>query len=290
MIKRFFGIALFLLTGGLLPLFAQSDYLMVEYPARLRILNRYAVDASYSEKAAIPSFAPFSIVAGDTVLGDGFTRCMLVRFQGSRYYLLKSSPDSLINQSEAGRVFYARETRAASDTFQVLNGNLALLAEPSRQAQQLFSLINGDILKAHFRIRSFYFVEKEAARPIFGWVRLPAREEGISWKFRENNSLDTPAAVDAAILADLRFEFEKFNRLSKEIYPQLAVGSGMPAPQWVESPTDSAVLRFVLNQPQYQKSFAGSIRYLINNIENRLLGSSLIATQLADRIIIKERP
>ena len=64
----------------------------------------------------------------------------------------------------------------------------------------------------------------------------------------------------------------------------------MPAPQWIESPTDSVVLRFVLNQPQYQHVFAGSIRYLINNIENRLLGTSLIATQLADRIIIKERP
>ena len=210
MTKRFYGIVFFLITGGLLPLFAQGDYLLVEYPARLRILNRYAVDASYSEKVAIPSFAPFSIIAEDTVLGDGFTRCMLIRFQRSRYYLLKSSPDSLINQTEAGRVFYARETRAASDTFQVLTDDLSLLDQPSRQAQALFSLINGDILESHFRIRNFYFVEKKASRPIFGWVQLAIRDKGKSWKIQENDSVNTFGAFDTEILADLRFEFEKF--------------------------------------------------------------------------------
>jgi hypothetical protein len=95
-----------------------ADFLVLENPASLEILDRYEQPLASDEKKGLPPFAPFRIVAEQTLLGDGITQVKEVRFDGHPYYLLRSDgagdPPG-VRRYRGGRVLDGREAAAGAD-------------------------------------------------------------------------------------------------------------------------------------------------------------------------------
>lgn len=115
-----------------------ADFLLLEDPASLEILNRYEQPLGPGERKGLPSFAPFRIVAEQAVLGDGITQVKELRFEGRPYYLLRAAgagdPPG-VRRYRGSRVLDGREAAAGADLACTQGAKPGVRPRPLRKGQ-----------------------------------------------------------------------------------------------------------------------------------------------------------
>ena len=78
------------------------DYLIVDNPSYLHILNRYEQNLSPAEYSNLPEYCPLRVVDDNVMLSDSYTTAMKVEFSGQEYYLTKDPEGNLRESFSSG--------------------------------------------------------------------------------------------------------------------------------------------------------------------------------------------
>ncbi|MBL7961382.1 hypothetical protein JNL27_14205, partial [bacterium] len=171
---------IFLLVFVTTPLFAQtSDYLIVENPFELRILNKFEQTLGQTESTKLYPFMPLEIINSRILMSDHLTTGIKVRSGTDIYILLSDANGQPVNIASAGswKIYYG--VKAFSDTITILQENAMGLYSgiiPSSSVNR--SLRSTEKLLRIFLWDKWTYVYSMTDHKA-GWVAL--RLEGESW-------------------------------------------------------------------------------------------------------------
>ncbi|HGY56192.1 MAG TPA: hypothetical protein ENK44_10845 [Caldithrix abyssi] len=245
----------------------RADYLIVENPNALLILNKYEQNST----ADFPSFTPFRILEEYTLLSDAVTPALKVRGEGKPLFIVRDEKGKIIGEQAAGYTAVFRKCVPVGDTVRVLRDRSILIYEKYfvKNARRSQFLKKNDILIRLFKYKNVYYVKRINRSPTYGWCRFP---KGNGWRKLERQAAGQPLLSEdlrlriKAFMTRINLTYENyFNYFNKVYHNQI------PVPRWEVRETDERMeLRFSgLSTGQLRRS----TEVLIRNLETLLLGS-----------------
>jgi hypothetical protein len=269
------------------PSVAGTDFLVVEKVERLQIYNRYQQEATSRERQRVVPFVPMKILKSDDVLGDGFTRCVQVEIDGEIFFLLKDKQGEIIRPGPAGFVETFRNVSVLLDTIRI-RSNTSIAFMPVNSANQ-HSLSIGEIVVRIFRHGDRTYCRMPGMYPAFGWIDFSGKKEGREWEVLRRMA-PVSESIPNEILNRVRTKVDEVNSLLARLFEYFNTQSHQqkPAPQWTVE-TSGKVISCMLQGTAITDGFQESTRYLINDIENIVLGTELQVVHSPGRIEIRPR-
>lgn len=258
---------------------ATVDYLIVQRPGELQILNKYEQTATTRELQRFRPYRPLVILEKGAFLSDRYTPCMKVEVDNSRFYLLKNQ-DSLLTDGRAGTVEIFNDVTFLGDTVEVLQRRQLFIVkiptfEDNIRSQKYF-LDPGDQLRRLFaypRDRNYVYVEKLGGESDYGWCYLSAQREGGSWR-RYRRNLADERTIPPVISAQIERKIAEVNALLAQLFAHFnrSTAAAKTVPYW-EIRVEKERITCTLMPAAYRAEMEESIRYLMNSIANTLLGT-----------------
>ncbi len=248
-----------------------SDFLIIEKPEAFTIFNQYAQPITNMEKKLFITFSPFQIVNEDEILGDQITTATRFSFHQKTYFLLKDDNGNYIgdNSNIYRKIF--KNCKITGDTIQILKDKSVLFSEKYVSKRGSIYLESGDILIRLFKYRDSYYLIRTGKKSQYGWSTLSHTN---SWKHVKES-----VKRDLFILSDsLRNRIISRLQSANEIYIKYfdyfnnMTGQNKTIPRWnwkIEGNTVSCYLKGAYN---CAKQLSESTEYLIQDLENILLG------------------
>ncbi len=266
--NRTIHLFLFIFLFNLSLIFArQTDYLIVENPAALLILNKYEQNSAID----FPSFTPFRIIEEHTLLSDAVTPALKAEAEGKPLFIVRDEKEKFIGEEGSGYAAIFRKCASLGDSVRVLRERSIWLYEKyfNQRDNRREYLKKEDILIRIFKYKGSYYVKRINRSPAYGWCRLPA---GTSW-----SKLEPQRAGRPVLSEDLRLRIRAFiagvNLTYKNYFDYFngAYQDHIPAPRWEVRDTDRG-LEMRLSGLE-AKNLPRSNEVLIRNLETLLLGS-----------------
>jgi hypothetical protein len=259
----------------------RSDVLVAERTDRLLLYNRYQQHLSAHERARLLPCTPFRIVNEHDVLGDGFTPCIDLEFQGAAYYLVGATEEA--RQEGFFRIY--RNVVLLSDTVEVLRDRAVSLTPVARGAS-VPPLRAGERIVRMFREGEETLVLRTGQHPSYVWVRLRGGREGKDWR-GVTRAVPASTTLPDETVERIRGRVKKTNALLQRLFTffNRETNGRRPAPFWSVEGTDTR-LECVLRGADGDR-FAESTRYLARDLENILLGTGFSASPMPGRIVIR---
>jgi len=248
-----------------------GEFLIVEHPDRLLILNRYQQALVPQDAAAIQPFAPMRILKLRDLLGDGFTPCARVEIDGAEFFLIRERDGSLVGEARAGFIRSHSGELLPRDTVHVLEGSTLQIAPPDGERGR--SLGSGERMIRLFSSGTRTYVKSPGHSPAYGWVTLlPGMEEkqwGMTGPAASVASLIPPTIRDSvqAVLA-------RTNSLLANLFGFFNTRRGQDrlTPQWRLDVAQSSLVCTLLNGSP-ERDFPESTGYLVKDLQNFVLGT-----------------
>lgn len=255
----------------------KADFLIVERPAGLLIYNKYQQRLSYQEQGKILPYQPMEILEDDIHLSDGYTPCMKVRAGNSAYFIIKDEKGNLVNEREIGYHSVFNNCTVLQDTAEVLSDRAIFMAktptyQSNSQSQQYF-LQKGDRLLRLFSQRGFVYAQTIAAERDFGWCNLSENTRNQSWRM-VHQTVRQQKGIPPEISQRVESNIQEVNFLLEQLFAYFnrQTGEQKPIPRWKIDASDTRI-SCSLNDPHYIDAFPESTRYLMNSLENAVLGT-----------------
>lgn len=258
----------------------RADFIIIEKPQRLTILDRYQQQLSPQEKSSLKPFSAFQILNADEMLGDGLTQCMKVEANGTTLYFVKDEYGELIGAAEANRY---RNVIALDDTILIMRGNAIELFDAGGRKRS--PLAEGARLRRVFQSSRLTYVHLLASGA-FGWVNLRG-SENQTWKLVRGASVPSSKTLDE-LLPEVQRKLNAVNgQLTKlyDIWNRKATENRTP-PQWKVHIMENALVA-ALSGDSLAQFYKESTRWLAKDLETLLLGTNFRAAATTGRIEIR---
>ena len=264
-------------------LFSQvnADFVIIEKPQNLVIYNKYKQAISNNEKQLFVPYKPFQIKKSSGLFSDGVRGYMEIETNNLSYFIVKEAGGNYYNQSKSGEWAYYKNKRTYYDSIMVLDDNKLTFDDLAHKKE--YFLKKGDILIRVFEDNERFYC-KNSKNNAYGKVNLSGKNSEFykilrSKKSNSNNTLTTE--LKAKILA----KFNDSNIILKRLYAFFNTenNKNLPVPVWKIKTTNNSI-EAVLSSSA--KNFANSNKYLVNQLENILLGTNLQVTTSANKIVI----
>jgi hypothetical protein len=248
----------------------RADVLIVEIPSALTIYDVYQQRLTTTAERLIPPFVPMVIEAEKTTLSDGFTPCMNVLINGTRFFLLRDQGGDVAGLSGAGFSHIFRNVDIVDDSIRVRDGHLLHITSPDRSSSR--ELHAGEVIRRSFRDRTLSYCQASLTSFSYGWVTLSPADERKVWEFIRA----TPAAtvLSATMVSSIRQRVERANRIVRSLFSAFNEESrtDRDAPYWsVTVKTDG--LSCTPDDSSLGRHFQKSIHQLSKEIEAVLIGT-----------------
>jgi hypothetical protein len=261
---------------------ANSDYLIVENPAALYILDAYEQRLSDEEKASIPSHTPFRILEENHLLSDTYTRAVKAESEGKTYFLVKDNQGKFSTGFADDHLVRITRTRILTDTVRIILSNRVKLQSDHGQ----INLTANDLLQLIFQKGDRYYVKRLTPPGTYGWINVNRNRD---WKkFTRAN----PTAVERSefpvyLVNSIQAQFEEYNRILQQlfIFFNQAGERQKSIPTWILAVEGNRITCRLENKP-LETNFEHSTRQIIARIEKILPRGEGQITRLANRIII----
>lgn len=249
------------------------------------VYDRYQQELSLRRKHDFPSFAPFVVENEEATLGDGITPAVHVRHEGISYYLLADDRGKIVGTEEGDFLKRYRRCVVYNDTIEVTRDDALVMSVRGRESSNRVRLRRGDIAKRVFKYRNLYYLKLLDGEELYGWCGLsPAG----AWEEYSHER-----AADAALDSDLRERIaDRLGRINATYAAFVAEfnrisGQSKRPPQW-ELRSDETGVQCVLHaKPSTIRALRQSTRYVVQEIENLLIGRPLSA-RYEDGVIVVE--
>ncbi len=261
----------------------RADFIIVEKPKHLSILNQYQQQLSPEETSALVSYSPFLIVNPNEILGDGLTQCMKATLNGVPYYFVKDDSAGLIGGQAAGISKTYKSAILLADTIAIVQRSAMELLDVAGRKRT--PLAQGSQLRRIFRSSRLTLVQV-LSTGAYGWVNLK-EGNGKGWTVVKG-SMATSSKNLEQLIPEIQLKLNAVNaKLAKlyDIFNHKASVVRTP-PQWSLQPS-SAGLLCTLPADSSAQFYKESTRWLSKDIESLLLGTPMLVTASAGRIEIR---
>jgi hypothetical protein len=264
-----------------------DEFLIVERPARLVVLNRYQQNLTPNELTLLQPFVPMKILRSRDLLGDGFTPCTRVEIGGTEFFLIREDAGLLAGETHAGALTTTAGFSHPWDTVHVLrNGGLRFSA-PSGQGESF--LAAGERIVRIFTHSGRTYVKRSGGARVYGWVNLAPDAEGRLWSL--SHLVPTAeSTIPVRIRDSVQAALSRTNALLVNLYAYFNGTSRQhrATPRWQMEP-EGTVLRCTLLDGSPERDFAESTRYLVRELENHVLGTDFGVFQYPRGIEIRPK-
>jgi hypothetical protein len=265
---------------------AGTDFLVIEHVDRLQVYNKYQQEATAQERRQLVPFAPMNIVKANDTLSDGFTRCMQIGVGGQIFFLLKDSDNRFIRSGPLGYERTFTNTSILNDTVQVLTRNSVQISMIDSRTHYLAS---GDLILRIFRQGNLTYCQTLSNNRFYGWVDFNAKGNHGTWKVVKRVA-QSDESLSPVIVHRIEKQIAEVNRVLARLYDFFnhQTHQSKSPPQWNVESSNGAVLCTLQGQPGGE-AFGQSTFYLVNEIENSVLGSEFHVIHSPGSIEIRNR-
>lgn len=248
-----------------------GEFLIVEHPDRLLILNRYQQALVPQDAAVTQPFAPMRILKLRDMLGDGFTPCARVEVDGGEFFLIREGDGRLVGEARAGLIRSCSGELLPRDTVHVLEGGTLQIAPPEGEGGRFLGA--GERIIRFFSSGTRTYVKCPGHSPAYGWVTLLPRMEEKQW------GMTRPAASAASLIPpsitdSVQAALTRTNVLLANLFRFFNARRGQDkrAPQWRLDVAQSSLVCTLLNGSP-ERDFPESTGYLVKDLQNFVLGT-----------------
>ena len=264
-------------------LFGQSsDFLIINQPQSLQILNKYEQSLSVSELARLPDFLPVEILDSKVQLSDNYSLAYKIRFGGADYFLPHDITNQLLKEKHASII---KNVIQVADTISILEDNKFTLKSPDPEKSDRISISKQTRLIRIFRKRNDYYVFVPGTLNRYGWIRFQNNKYWTTIHSISNqpqldtingtlNQVQDDGLVQNDVLVNVISKTRQVNTLFDNLFHELSSRTGLikRSPSWmIEESGDELVIQFAPHE--YELHFSKSNARFIQEIEYLLLGS-----------------
>jgi hypothetical protein len=259
-----------------------DDYLIVENPAALHLLDAYEQQLSQEEKNQLPRNMPFRILEENYILSDTYTRAIKTRNQGKTYFLVKDNQGKISIQYPENLPIRIRSARVLTDTIQIKQNERVVFQNEADQT----TLIANELLQLIFQKNNRYYAKRLTPQGVFGWLNVNQS------KYWQHFTGAHPIASDKMefpvyLVNSVQAQFEEYNRILQQLFsffnqtsePQKAT------PRWVLVIEGNRIICQLENKPE-ETNFEHTTLKIIDRIKKIMPKGQGQITRVANRIII----
>ncbi len=282
--SRIFGVLMFLIAVQRSN--AGSDFLVVENTDRLQVYNKYQQEAPAKDRQMLVPFVPMKVLRANDMLGDGFTPCMQVEIDGQIVYLLKEKDGTLSHSELLGFEKTFSNATILLDTVRILSDHSIKFSPINSPAKQLSA--NDRVLRV-FRHKNATYCRIFTTPPQYGWVDFTGRGEGRDWGLLKSTA-PANSSISTVVVQKIRARVIDVNRVLTRLFAFFndETRQQRQTPQWNVETSRKKIL-CTLQGRTSGESFEQSTFYLVNDLENIVLGSEFEVAHSPGRIEIRQK-
>jgi hypothetical protein len=264
--------------------YSGSDFLIVENVDRLQVYNKYQQEATATDRQMLVPFVPMRILKASDILGDGFTHCMQVEIGGQIFYLLKDKAAGLSRSGPLGFDKIFSNATILLDTIRILTRHSIQFSSINSSARQLSS---DDRVLRVFRHQNLTYCSVLSNPPQFGWIDFSGRKDGKDWIVLRNIA-PIDSSISSGVVQKVRTQVDEVNRVLAHLFEffNKRTNQQKQPPQWNIEASKKTILCTLQGSSE---SFEQSTFYLINDLENIVLGSAFEVAHTPGRIEIRQK-
>ncbi len=269
------------------PVISQTfDVIIIEKPRYIAAYNAFQQSLASSQLVKIQPFVPMKILKTRDVLGDGLTGCMKVEIEGETFFLLNDNSGKLVGWNKLGTVKIYKRKDFLQDTMTILVSRKIIFQSSANGSRSY--LTTGDRCIRYFEDDGSVYIKRIGKDPAFGWMRIPAAEEGSFWKKVQTS--EVRSEFSQALRERIYGRIKQVNQSLAQIYSVLNRESGkrLTAPQWYVDPKAES-LSFILIPDSAVNVYPKSVEILKNTLQTYLLGTGYNVLITGNKIDIKSR-
>lgn len=261
----------------------KADFLIVSHPQKLSIYNRYEQPLPESEWNQFLPYAPFQVIRKNELLGDQITEALRFSYQGNHFFLLTDDKGNIVNKTGVQYLKTFQQTMVYNDTVYLRSPVSLFESYPSNGSS--FSVGKDERVIRIFKYNSsFYLLHEKPLR--YGWYT------GRSDVFRKIQVVPMAETVNTA---DIQNRIQSRLDAANESYGQIfsffnqVTNQQKSIPQWKLESTGSTITCNFVGSNLVSSQLEQSTRYIVQDIEQILLGKPFTVTYSAGRISIDRR-
>ncbi len=191
----------------------RSDYILIEHPDKLLLLNKYQQEISQHELNSFKPFTPFLIIEKHTFFADGIRSYLKVALEGEEFYMLTNNDGKIRNAEFVGINKKFTRRKVAGDTIKVIAEKKVRVRMPGTQSYSY--LYPGDKVVRIFRDVSEYY-GYNLAGDYYCWVKMSPPGKYSGWeKYVETFEKYRMPRVE--LESKLIDKIEQYNELMKNL-------------------------------------------------------------------------
>ncbi len=260
-----------------------ANFLLVEHPEALKILNVYRQQLSDQQKRALGKWLPFELKKV-TTLSDNVTRVLETRVLNETYFLLLDAEGQPIDLKQSGAWQWIYRATLLLDTLQVQPGYQLSLLDPKSKTK-IATLQAGQWVVRIFKKGRQYFVSPLSSKPLFGFVRLQTSK---AWKKSGKKNFNKSRTWQK-FLENLQFLLKSKNEVYQKLYTYFNQEQEIQnIPHWqLRTEADKVILIF--NRPELLKQWPSSTQIFLKEVDVLAQQNKLRLVQKNDFTLIIER-
>ncbi len=266
-----------------LQLFSQinADFVIIEKPQNLVIYNKFKQVISSDEKQLFTPYKPYQIKKTSGLFSDGVRGYMEVETNNSSFYFVKDANGDYYNKNKSGEWTFYNNKRTYYDSIVVLTDNKLTFYEMLHKKE--YFLKHGDLLIRIFEDNQQFYC-KNAKNNTYGKIDLGGNNSEY-FKILNSKKSGGSKILSSEIKTKIISKFDESNKLLKKLFAFFNTDNNknLKPPFWIVK-TNGNNIEAVFSHSI--KSFSNSNKYLINQLENIVLGTNLKVTTLTNKIVI----
>lgn len=248
----------------------KADFIFLKNPEGFTVYNRYQQMLNSEEKRQLGARGALRVVNPEETLGDGITAAAHVRTGKIDYYIQKNDSGKYLCHDNASVKNY-NNCQIAGDTIQVLKDRNILVTEEVSGTRHY--LKKGSLHIRLFKHRKGYYLVALNGKTN-GWSALPSTGAWQVCKQADQKEKTTDLSGD--LYGRIQKRIENANRSYQDYfrYFNRTTGQDLSIPGWKMEKEENS-LRYVLTGARARaEQLSGSTEYLVQDIENMLLGKA----------------
>lgn len=254
----------------------KADFLILENPHELLILNKYQQSLTPKEKRLFVKRVALQIIKSDDLLSDGISAAWRVRLFNSDYFLPLDENGNYIGGNASGQINTVENAKIVNDTIKIISDKKILVhasLSGKKPSVEPSYLRKDDVTVRLFKKGRNFYIYLPGAKPRYFWSRL---SNTSAWKKVNTEahpaSRTIPDKIKDKIINRLQAANQSYNNFFN--YLNGVTSNTLTIPQWTLEFSDE-LISFRLYPTEYQVKLKSSTEYLLRDIDNILLGTTL---------------
>ena len=250
----------------------KADFLVLENPTALFILNKYEQRISSGEEKLFRPYCALQIIERNAILSDNFTTAINVLINDEKYFLLTDENQELINLTRTGYHHFFLNSEVLDDTVHITQSNRIYLESPNSKNVRRRYLEKGVLLRRIFQKNNDFYIQLLNSDKSFGWSNLA---RGQYWQFIEKPKVNS-TIIPTTITQHIKNILQRSNRVLKNLFEYFNKNTSeyLPIAQWQMEIYDDKII-CTLSGNYSPEQLTESTPYLVNELDNILMGTGL---------------